>query len=140
MAKRNVKIDLRYGQPVPMIETSDSIIKKHTELGDNSPLKTINLQGFTTVKQVAADNLGLGNEHKKIADKAFAESDLALGIAKGQTLQTPDTIYYYLALVRDQLLIAYKGREELIEEWGFNVQISESSGPHRGQGSNPEGK
>lgn len=128
MAKRNIKIIFGVGDRNRMIATANKVSEKNTALGEQSPLKPINMAGFTSVLDTASVKNTQMEELLLRYEQSKAETDLALGIAKGQSVSTPDTLQYYLALIRNQLLIVYKGREELIEDWGFEVIITESKG------------
>lgn len=141
MAKRNIKISLGGGDRDKVLNLANTTSEKNKVLNDESPLKTINMTTFNSLLDVASEKCTLMKNYEGLYEKAKAENDLAMGIAKGQTMSTPGTLLYYLGLIRDQLLITYKGREELIGEWGFDVTITESkSMKPRGSNNNTDEK
>jgi hypothetical protein len=128
MAKRNIKITFGLGDRKRMITIASKIAKKHTDSGEESPLKTINMAAFSSIFKLSSDKNAQMEDLQLRYEQTKAETDLALGIAKGQTMATPDTLLFFLGLIRDQLMVTYKGREELIEDWGFEVTVTESKG------------
>ena len=56
-----------------------------------------------------------------------------IGVEVGQSSQSTGTLYYYLTSIRDLLLVIYRGNEEQLSTWGFNVAVSS----HRKQTSIP---
>lgn len=128
MAKRNIKISFGLGDRKRMIAIATKISNKNTELGEQSPLKSINMSSFASIFDVSSQKNAQMEDLQLRYEQRKAETDLALGIAKGQTMATPDTLLFYLGLIRDQLMVTYKGREELIEDWGFEVTVTESKG------------
>jgi len=128
MAKRNIKITFGQGDRQRMIAVATKISNKNTELGEQSPLKSINMASFATIFDISSTKNTQMEDFQLRYEQTKAEADFALGIAKGQTMATPDTLLFYLGLIRDQLMVTYKGREELIEDWGFDVTVTESKG------------
>jgi len=128
MAKRNIKITFGQGDRQRMIAVATKINNKNTELGEQSPLKSINMATFASIFDVSSTKNTQMEDFQLRYEQTKAEADFALGIAKGQTMATPDTLLFYLGLIRDQLMVTYKGREELIEDWGFEVTVTESKG------------
>ena len=128
MAKRNIKITFGQGDRQRMIAVATKINNKNTELGEQSPLKSINMAAFANIFDVSSTKNTQMEDFQLRYEQTRAEADFALGIAKGQTMATPDTLLFYLGLIRDQLMVTYKGREELIEDWGFEVTVTESKG------------
>ena len=51
------------------------------------------------------------------------------GVEVGQNSKSPGTLYNYLAAIRDLLLVIYRGNEEQLSTWGFDVVVSASSSP-----------
>jgi hypothetical protein len=55
------------------------------------------------------------------------ESRRLFGYDKGQTINTPDTLYYLMKSMKMVLLVKHMGVEESLTSWGFNVVISSSN-------------
>ena len=135
MARRTVKIKIPIAKPDTFSKLLKSIIKRHEALGKESPLN-----GFVKVdmktfgpRTTKADAHRAKSEALK--DTSEAEMELAknvYGTAEGQTAETPGTLYNdveaILHLFRGS---TYKGTEEAISEWGFNVVIGSAKSPKR---------
>ncbi len=129
MALKDVKITLPVNQPDDTLKLGNSIVKKHTLLDTDSPLNGLfNITDFDTAlqnitglrQQAAAANATRQSHYNMAANKC--------GIGAGQNKQTKDTIYWYVLKIRDFLLVKYRGTEEQLSAWGYNVVISENAG------------
>jgi hypothetical protein len=110
-----------------LINLADLIIKKHVLDGATSPIAGLDMATFTTKQATANTKHELGEKLNRDKEKATGERDKALGIAKGQKVNTPDTVKFYITSSRDVLLGFNKGKEFNLGDWGFDVQFS--SGP-----------
>jgi hypothetical protein len=128
MARRTVKVEIPSGSPEKLLKLAESIIKKYNDDGAASPLAPIDMPKFINKEQVARQKREESEEHDALKQAAMQLSKIALGIAKGQTSTTPDTVYHILLEIRDQLLVTYNGKEEQMEEYGFKVVISTNRG------------
>ena len=52
-----------------------------------------------------------------------------LGIARDQASTTEGTLLFYLSSIRDVLLGKYKGKEQSLGEWGFEVNTTSHPKP-----------
>jgi hypothetical protein len=109
--------------PDEMIALAQAIGKKHTADGANSPLSVLNMTEMDA-QTTAADtqNKSAGQLYRD-AEKATQNRDLALGInnpVKGTALN-------YVRSVRDILSGIYKGNEQALGDWGFEVDQSTHS-------------
>ena len=71
-------------------------------------------------------------ESEKLREQSEAKMQQAriqLGTDKGQSINTPNTLYYLITLIRDFLLVVYAGNEEVLSEWGFKVVVGEAKSP-----------
>ena len=103
----------------------ENIKNKHEALGETSPLLPVNKMDVFMPKLAQANLL----RNESIALRAQSESKMEeakmlMGIAQGQSKDTPDTVYNLMLKVRDVLLVTYQGNEEKLSEWGFDVVIS----------------
>jgi hypothetical protein len=126
MSRKNVKVDIPVYQPDKLITLCEDVYRKHTALGDASPLLEMDMVGFNAQLTLAKSKRDTSREQRRQSESTMQESDVALGTAIGQTSETPGTMYNRITLVRDELLVSYTGNEEALSEWGFNVVISES--------------
>lgn len=106
-------------------------IKRHEELGDKSPLANFDMKKFTTRVIQAEEHLAKARDLHDDAEELFDEAIKSMGFHKDQNVNTKGTLYYTLASIRDFLLFKFKGTEEELEKWGFNVVISMSKKPEQ---------
>jgi len=124
MSKRNVRVTIPKSSPDKLLKLIILILLKDAELGDDSPLKNLDMKLFKDLSETADTKRKEAEELRAKSEATAQESRKALGIAKGQTSDTEGTAYNLLLLIRDQLLIEFSGVEERLEEFGFNVVIS----------------
>jgi hypothetical protein len=97
-----------------------AVLAKHQADGAASPLSSLNIADMT-VKATTADTQNqLSEKLYRDAETATQNSDNALG----SDYTTPGTVNYYLAAARDILLGIYKGNEQKLGDWGFEVDQS----------------
>lgn len=124
MAKRNVRVDIPRSSPDKMLDLSERIHERHTELGDDTPLHHEEMTDIPT--KVAAARAHL-KKADKLHEEAEAETQHALniiGIAKGQTIKTSGTLYNKSGRARSILVVKHENEEEEISKYGYNVVIS----------------
>ena len=127
MARRDVSVEIPINNPDKLIALCDNVVKKHTALAKESPLKQSDVDEFTTL---ASDGKSLhkeANDLHRQGENKMEQSRIKLGIDKGQTSKTRGTAYFYITKFRDALLTEYKGEEEHLSEYGFNVVVSTST-------------
>ena len=137
MSRKNVRIEIPSSSPSKMLKLAADIIKQHNS-GEPSPLKAESVEKFTEQKSLAESKREQSQEANQMAQALMQESHTAMGIAKGQTSETPGTLYNLLLLIRDQLLVAYPGMEEMLSKWGFNVVITTSTPGSKSTGEGAE--
>ncbi|MBK5285103.1 MAG: hypothetical protein JJE25_06840 [Bacteroidia bacterium] len=115
-----------------MISLAKLILKKHVLDGPASPLAGLNMADFDAKETIAADKDTEGKQLNRDKEKATGERDHALGIAKGQKVDSPGTVKFYTVSSRDVLLGLNKGSEFNLGDWGFDVQFSSGPGAPSG--------
>lgn len=112
-----------------MITLAKQIIAKHTALGLNSPLKSLNMVDFaaktTTADSENTNALSLTQEK----ENTFLLRDRILGTDTKQNFGSPGTVRYFITAVRDILVGIYKKTETQLGLWGFDVQTSPKPKP-----------
>jgi hypothetical protein len=127
MARKNVRVKIPVKKLDKLIKLGEDIKAKHVALGVNSPLDNAfvaELDGRTQdaktkrkdAAAAAAKSQALNNQARVI-----------LGVDKGQTSNTGGTVLYLLTSARGMLLNKYRGTEESLSEFGFEVVISQST-------------
>jgi hypothetical protein len=126
MAKVSLRVPLPFKYPDKLVDLMKGVVKKHEALAASSPLNNpsfIDMADFKA-KLLAADEL----REKSIAARADAEAYMAqarmiLGTAIGQSINTTGTLYFLLDLIKRILLVKYRGQEENLSMYGFEVVI-----------------
>ena len=121
--RKTVRVELPTSSPDDFLVLIQAIIAKHTKDGAGSPLDAKKMATLSALCAAATAK----NQEAKTADAAAQQArqmrDTALGLAKSQTTQTPDTGLALATYVRDQLLLTYKGTEEALSAYGFEVVV-----------------
>jgi hypothetical protein len=122
-----VKVSLPIDKPKDTMELCVKAIEKHTELGAASPLT-----GFVDMAAFSSKTTDVINK-RKAADKHIADRQAKYqnakqlcGLEAGQTKDTPETIYWHVQKTRNTLLVKYKGIEETLSQFGFDVVITQT--------------
>ena len=122
MTKRRIKVEIPIRQPEKLIELTTAICRRN----DIDPV--FNAEDID-IKALYKNNLDAKTKRHKAKDyfeKAkilIQESNSLLGLAKGQTKATSGTGYSVILLIRDYLKSIYKGEEDKLLPWGFDVEI-----------------
>ena len=128
MARRNVRVDVPISSPEEMKTLVEAILAK---VDDGTAAAELDSDKIDTLRAQDTINNKARTEGRLLHGKAEAkteEADKALGVDKGQSINTVDTIYNIVALhVRETLLLVHQGEEEKLSKYGFNVVISGSS-------------
>jgi hypothetical protein len=130
MPRKTVRADIPVSNMDKFIELIEKAWKQHTALGNSSPFfnhPDINMTRYNQLKTAAlqkrADALALYDE----AESLMQQSRVLLGIDKGQTVNTVDTLYYMLKSMKMILLVKHQGVEQSLEAWGYNTVVSSSA-------------
>jgi hypothetical protein len=110
--------------PDDLIALAKSIGAKHTADSAGSPLASLNMADFTGKTANADAQNELSAKLYRDAETATQNRDLALG----ENRRAQGTVNYYVAAVRDVLLGLYKGNEQKLGDWGFEVDQSAAGG------------
>lgn len=131
MPKKNVKVELPRHSPDNLIKLHKRIIDRHEELGNDSPLKSLDMDKFKVdtekVEELREQAFLLHAEAQALNQKAR----LLLGVEKGQNIYTEDTLYNMDSQIRDLLLLVNRNIEEELSTYGFNVVIRKSKLPKK---------
>lgn len=100
------------------------ILDKHTNDGATSKLNALDMTTFQALYTLAADADADGNAINRSKEEATQQRNLALGIDINQYSYTPNTVLYYISSIRDILMGIYKGSEQSLGKWGFDVNAS----------------
>jgi len=140
MARKTIRVNIPKSKPDGLIKLGQAVLDQHDELGKDSPLDADEMKALQD-SLTAAD--ASNKEFKKFDGKAQAARqarDLELGTEQGNGVN--GTVVAGVTYARNQLLIAHKGHEEKLEEYGFDVVVGTAKSPVRknGNGSNGQPK
>ncbi len=115
--------------PEKLIKLGQGIIRKHEEDDEASILTSFNMAAMATLVTNADTNNGLAAKANRDKEKATQARNIALGTAKGQNRKTVGTAIYLICSIRDILLGIYRGREQSLGDWGFEVNFNSTTPP-----------
>lgn len=126
MTKRRVKTEIPIRQPDKLLGLAEDIYKKNKseQLFD----KELDLQAFHNTTTEAKNKRIKAKEASEKARQTIIEANSLLGIAKGQTKSVKGTVYSTILQIRDELKRVYKGEEEKLTDWGFDVKVLQVRG------------
>jgi hypothetical protein len=131
MARKTVRVDVPSSKAERLLQLGKDILDMHNDPNSNSPLNPAKVAKLQSAVSIADSNHTEAKQHEAQAQSGRQVRDTALGIADGQTAQTPDTVLFHVTDARDVLLNAYRGNEEKLSEFGFNVRIGTAKSPTR---------
>lgn len=124
-----IRVNLPVGSPENTLKLAKNISDKHTALGAGSPLTGfVDMTVFETNRGNAAALQEAGDEAQHLFESKYDQLAAVCGIGDGRTAQNKETVYWHVLQARDMLLVKYRGTEEQLEEWGFEVTISQTGG------------
>ena len=112
--------------PIPtnaddFITLAKAVSLKHTALGANSPLKSIEgIDSLPTLVNSADTNNKLAGDLRKQAETAIETRDKAIG----PNVITPGCLQFLITSARDVLAGQNKGAEHKLGDWGYGVIAS----------------
>lgn len=134
MARRTIKINLQARNPEKFLTLCDDIVEKNAELGASSPLADGQLLDMSDFAVLAAKARALREkalEHYAQAEAAMEESRRLIGINDGQTIDTPETLLFYVNRIKKWLLALSPVNPKELSPWGFNVVVGEAKNPKK---------
>lgn len=121
MAKTSIRIEIPSNRPDELINLATKIEKKNAELGDKSPINSLNMSGFSAALKIAKEKKEEARRLHEEAEKLNQEANLALGLDRTQNSKTTDTVLNIVTSARDILVGLNRGKEENLNTWGFKV-------------------
>lgn len=124
--RRNIRASIPFDSAEKMLLLCEAVTEKHEALGPESPLNLLDMATFKA-NHIAARNLQTqaAAKHKEAQGKT-QDMEVIIGTSKGQKVSTEGTLYYIIGRVRNRLLDIHKNHEEQLEQWGFNIVITET--------------
>lgn len=133
--KRSVKVEINESKPGDMVDLAEKVLAKHKEMGTSSPANSLDMTTFEQNLKLGKDKRAEAKHLHDEAEKLNQQANIYLGIGPGQSVTTPGTVYSGLARLRDVLLGIHKGQEKNLNEWGYEVIITEGTNGRRSKPS-----
>ena len=134
MARKTIRVEIPVKKPNEFSKLLKKISEQHTTLGNASPLANnlkVDMNDFENKRNNADQKRSDAEKLRAQSEQAMKEAQTIYGTAKGQTINTPGTLYNMVGIIRDILLVTYKDNEEELSKWGFNVVIGQARSPKR---------
>ena len=127
MSRKNVRVVIPRNAD-ELIQLGESIVAKHNEDPVNSPLAGLDMAAFETAVVAAEAKSEEVKQLRRDAETATEDRDTLLGHRKDQNTNTSGTVLNFVVSSRDILLGAFKGNEQHLGDFGFDVNQSSSGG------------
>ena len=137
MARRTVRVTTPISKPDEFMKLVKDIIDRHLGLinsGNPSPLdpsSRIDMVAFQALFTDAGGKLSQSRGLKEKSENVMEQAQAVIGTGKGQNVNTPGTLYHVSDAIKSFFLNYYKGNEEAISEWGWNVVVGKAKSPKR---------
>lgn len=112
--------------PVMLLRLANNILKKDLADDEASILNIFDMADLKEKVELAEEQDDLTRKLNRDKEKAYKLRNEALGLSKTQRRITPGTVLYYVVSVRDTLIGKFKGVEQMLGDWGFEVNVSQS--------------
>lgn len=129
MARRTVRVTLPTSKPDEFVKLVATTIATHDAAPAESDLSLEEVAALrdlhTQISDLRSRSAALHAEAEALSQKA----QTLMGVAKGQSVNTQGTLYFLMTGLRAKLLLKYRGLEEALSKYGFNVVIGMSKTP-----------
>ena len=133
MSRKNVRVVIPRNAD-ELIQLSESIVAKHNEDPLTSPLAGLDMAAFETLVNNAAAKSSEVRQLRMDSETATEDRDTLLGHRRDQNSNTPGTVLNFVIRSREILLGNFKGEEQHLGDFGF--EVNQSTGSSSGGGSN----
>lgn len=107
-----------------IIALAKLVMQKHYNDGPNSLLNHLNWDLLNTRLLEAEQKNQEAQAVNREKEKATQLRNIALGLDKTQNTKTANTVKYIVRAVRDLLLGIHRGSEQMLGDWGFEVNFN----------------
>lgn len=136
MSRKNVRVVIPRN-PDELIQLSESIVAKHNEDPVASPLAGLDMAAFEALVTSASAKSAEVKQIRMDAETATEDRDTLLGHRKDQNSNTVGTVLNYVVRCREILLGTFKGEEQHLGDFGFEVNQSSTSSNGGGGSTQP---
>ena len=129
--RKTTRVDIPISSPDETNKLAKGILAKAKEMGDKCPIKKEIVELLDDLSKTQETNRAEASRLHAKAQAHTLEADTALGVAPGQNINTPKTMYNTISIIKDTLLLEYRGSEETLSRYGFNVVIGTAKSPSK---------
>jgi hypothetical protein len=122
--KGSYRVYIPYRKPLLLLVLAEKVLAKHLLDGVDSPLVGIDMSAFATLLNNAKAEHAKSEQLHKFKEIAYKERNIALGIGKKSNSNISGSLHYYVRAVRNTLTGIYRGSEQTLGDWGFEVNRS----------------
>lgn len=129
MPRKTIRIKVNIHKPDALLRMMKKMSAKNTEMGAKSPMKDKTIVDFTDYNKKLEQAIKLRNEAELLraqSETKMQQARLLIGIEKSQNVNTSGTLLNMLQHAKQYLLVLYKGHEEMLGEWGFDVVVGQA--------------
>lgn len=126
MAKKTVRVKIPINRPEQLIKLARQVLEKLQKSLPKELEGRVEVQVFKEVLEKAISFRDSSKAHRAKAEADMQVANQALGTAEAQTVNTKNTIYFFLTLIRDILLIIHRDNEEALGRYGYDVVVGSS--------------
>ncbi len=136
MSRKNVRVVIPRNAD-ELIQLSESIVAKHNVDPLTSPLAGLDMAAFEALVTNASAKSAEMKQLRMDAETATEDRDTLLGHRKDQNSNTAGTVLNFVVRSREILLGVYKGNEQHLGDFGFEVNQSSTSSNGSGGAATP---
>ena len=132
MARKTIKIEIPLRSPEKFSKMANDLKKKDDDMGANSPLNNNPNFNKTEFASKLSDGDSKRSDSEKLrqqAETVMEQARTAYGTGKGQSAETPGTVYNYVQSAKEYLLSFYRDNPEMLSQWGFDVVVGTAKSP-----------
>jgi len=126
MAKKTVRVKIPINRPEQLIKLAKQVLEKLQQSLPKELEGRVDVQVFKEMLEKAINFRKSSRQHRARAEADMQVAKQALGTAEAQTVNTNDTIYFFLTFIRDILLVIHRGNEEALGRYGYDVVVGSS--------------
>ena len=140
MTRMTVRVSMPVNKPDDFAKLMKRIAEKNKQLGKESPLTGLKMVKMEDFEKTMSEADKFRQEAEILREQSEAKMNHArvlYGTNKQQNINTVGTMYYMANIIKNFLLLNYKGTEEDLSEWGFDVVVKKASTGKKNTPVNP---
>lgn len=128
MPKQTLSVNIPIDKPDAFLQLCEAVSSKHNSDPVASPLDPAMMASFDSLLLAAQASRHTARQQHSRGQQQLESSRIAMGFARHQNAQSPDTLNNILLQVRDLLNILNRQNPEATSQWGFDVVVGSTNG------------